>query len=93
MHRVRTRVSVGRALAVVMAALALITAFIPDWIEAVTGLDPDGGNGWLERLIVVGFAAISAAAWVIAHVDARRQRGRAGRRARAHRRRSPSEVT
>jgi len=32
--------------------LAILTLFWPQWIEAVFGIDPDGGNGSAEWLTV-----------------------------------------
>ena len=43
------------ALAVTSAFLALLTLVVPDWIEEVFHVDPDGGNGSLEWLIVAVF--------------------------------------
>jgi hypothetical protein len=42
--------------------LAALTTYSKDWIEAISGTDPDRGNGSLEwslsiALIVVGLAA------------------------------------
>jgi hypothetical protein len=50
-------------LAALFAALAILTAVVPDWIEAVFGVDPDHGTGYLEWLIVVvaGLIAIVVA--------------------------------
>jgi hypothetical protein len=42
-------------------ALLVLTLFTREWFEALTGLDPDGGNGSLEILLAVGLLAISAA--------------------------------
>ena len=41
-------------------ALAVITAIWPDWIERVTGLEPDGGNGSLEFIIPVALVILGA---------------------------------
>ena len=42
------------ALACITGVLAVLTAVWPDWIEAVTGLQPDNHNGSFERMLVVG---------------------------------------
>jgi hypothetical protein len=45
--------------AICTALLALLTAFVPDWIEAVFRVDPDHGNGSLEIIIVIVFGLIT----------------------------------
>ena len=51
-------------LAVLAAALGVLTVAVPAWIEVLTGLDPDAGSGTLEILIAVGlFASAGIAAW------------------------------
>jgi hypothetical protein len=50
--RFRTRFWVEAGLAALTAALALITQFWPNWIELVFRVDPDHGNGSVERVIV-----------------------------------------
>jgi hypothetical protein len=47
------------ATSVVLLFLTLIRA---DWIEALFGVEPDGGNGELEW-VIVGFLALSAVAF------------------------------
>ena len=37
---------------ILTAALAVITQVWPDWIELVFRMDPDHGNGSVERVIV-----------------------------------------
>jgi hypothetical protein len=50
-------------LAALFGALAIITAFWPTWIETILRIDPDGGDGSAEWLVVglLGAAAIVAA--------------------------------
>ena len=61
-HARRWRVEA--VLAVLAAALGVLTVVVPTWIEVVTGLDPDAGSGALEVLIAVGFFALAGtAAW------------------------------
>jgi hypothetical protein len=57
-----TRARFEFALAGVFAILALLTAVVPDWIEVVFKVDPDGGSGALEWWIVIGFGAVAVAA-------------------------------
>jgi hypothetical protein len=61
--------SSGRRLLAVQAALAgatgvlgLLTLAIPDWIEAAFRIDPDGGGGSLEWVIVTGLLLASLTA-------------------------------
>jgi hypothetical protein len=53
------------ALCIACAALAVLTAFIPAWIEGLVGMSPgagpDAGSGELEWGIVLLFAAGSLA--------------------------------
>jgi len=54
------------------AVLGLITPFFPDWIEAVSGWDPDQHDGSVERMIVVGLCLVSIAIFSLAAVEWRR---------------------
>ena len=42
--------------AAVTGLAAALTAIVPDWIEEVFHIDPDGGNGAVEWLIVAALA-------------------------------------
>jgi hypothetical protein len=55
------RVRVERALAGIFV-LALLTAFVPTWIEEVFKIDPDATSGSVEWLIVAAFGALAVAA-------------------------------
>jgi hypothetical protein len=60
------------ALAGISAFLAIITVLWPDWIELVFNVDPDLGNGSLERAIV-GLAFVLTIVFVaLAHREWRR---------------------
>jgi hypothetical protein len=52
--------------------LFILTLFTREWIEELTGWDPDGGNGSLEIGLAVGLLAISAVSMVAARRDYRR---------------------
>ena len=66
------RVVAEVALAAACAALAVLTAFIPDWIELTLGLSPDDGSGEFEWGVVLSFAAAAIAAAWLARRDWRR---------------------
>jgi hypothetical protein len=63
--------SVKIALAVTSAFLALLTLVVPDWIEAVFRVDPDGGNGSLEWFIVAVFVVATAVFGLMARAELR----------------------
>jgi hypothetical protein len=58
-------------LAAILAALAILTAIVPDWIEATFSIDPDGGDGTVEWLIVAVFALVALAVAARARRDFR----------------------
>jgi hypothetical protein len=59
-------------LASITGLLALITPIFPDWIELVSGWDPDQHDGSVERLIVVGLFVVAATIFALAAVEWRR---------------------
>jgi hypothetical protein len=65
------RILVELTLAIVAAVLAVVTAINAEWIEWLTGLDPDGGSGALEWCIVVVLALGAVVAGVLARRDLR----------------------
>jgi hypothetical protein len=62
------------AVAAACAGLAVLTTLVPEWIEVVTGLDPDAGSGALEWAVVLGSAALALGAALAAHLEWRRWR-------------------
>jgi hypothetical protein len=54
-RRFWTEVSLGAASLV----LLVLTATWPGWIEALLGVDPDGGDGSLEWALVVALATLA----------------------------------
>jgi len=65
------RILAESTLAVVAAVLAVVTAINAEWIEWLTGLDPDGGSGALEWGIVVVFSLGAVVAGALARRDLR----------------------
>jgi hypothetical protein len=53
-------------------ALFILTLFSREWIEELTGWDPDNGSGALEIALAAGLLAISAASFFLARRDYRR---------------------
>jgi hypothetical protein len=68
--RVRFWVELGSAS--ITGLLALITPVFPDWIELVSGWDPDEHDGSVERLIVVGLFIVAATIFGLAATEWRR---------------------
>jgi hypothetical protein len=68
----RGRIEAG--LAVVAGALAVVTAIWPAWIESVFEVEPDGGSGEAEWLIVVVLAVVAATLALLARRDLRSAR-------------------
>jgi hypothetical protein len=65
----RARIEV--ALAVILGAATILTAIWPDWIEGLTGFDPDHGNGSAEWLIVAVLAVATLIVAALARRDLR----------------------
>jgi hypothetical protein len=60
------RVRLETALALLSGALGIVTIFWRDWIEALTGWDPDHHNGSFEWLIVAGLLAVAVVMGLVA---------------------------
>ena len=68
----RPRFWILSGIAAITGILAFITPFAPDWIEVVSGWDPDQHDGSVERLIVVGLCCMTAVSFVLAALEWRR---------------------
>ena len=72
-HARRGRFWIELVCAASSAVLAAITLAWPDWIEGVFGgLNPDGGDGSLEWLLVAALLAVAVASAVLARAEWRR---------------------
>ena len=69
---IKARIEV--VLAGAFTGLAVLTALWPQWIEELTGLEPDAGSGVVEWAIVVVLAGLAATATVLARSNLRRAR-------------------
>ena len=71
---VRRRFWVEVMLGTLIGALAVLSVVWPSWFEGLTGTDPDHGDGTLEWMITLGFAAASIGAALIARREWSRHR-------------------
>jgi hypothetical protein len=74
MSNLRVRFWVEAGLAALCALLAILTLFTRDWIEALTGFDPDNHNGSFEWMIVAALALVCILLSIAARADWRRLR-------------------
>jgi len=58
----RRHIGIEFTLVGVSGTLGVLTLVWPDWIEAVFGISPDGGNGGLEFLLAAAFLVLAVAA-------------------------------
>jgi hypothetical protein len=68
-----TKFWIESCLAAASGVLCIVTLITPDWIEVVFHVDPDGGSGALEWVIVAAFLAV----FLVSAGLARRERLRA----------------
>ena len=72
--KLRTRFWLEIALASLCLFLAMLTLISREWIEALTGLDPDHHNGSLEWALVAVLLVAAVAVGAAARVEWRRPR-------------------
>jgi hypothetical protein len=71
MERLRMRLRIEVVLAFMFAALSLLTLVFPEWIEELTGLEPDAGSGALEWAMTGVFLIALVVSVVLARRDYR----------------------
>lgn len=64
-----TRSSIERVMSVLFGLAAALTVVVPDWIEAAFHVDPDGGNGAVEWVLVIALGALAVLAGWLARRD------------------------
>lgn len=72
MNKLRMRFWFHSVSAAALGALAVLTTFVPDWIE-LTGWDPDQHSGTLEWAIVAVLGAAAVASTTAARREWRRR--------------------
>ena len=65
----RQRYWIEAGVAVVSGFLLLLTLVTREWIEALFHVDPDGGSGSLEWLIVGGLVATTVTSGLLARAE------------------------
>ena len=60
------KVRIETMLAVLCAALAGLTVVWPPWIETIVRVEPDGGSGETEWLIVIALSLLALGAALLA---------------------------
>ena len=66
MRRSKIRVRLEVAVALSAGILSILTIFWHDWIEVLTGWDPDQHNGTVEWAVVVGLLAVAVVMGLVA---------------------------
>jgi hypothetical protein len=70
--RVRTRFWIEVGLGVASALVLVLTLITREWIELIFGVDPDGGSGALEWLIVAVLVLLTLVFGALARRERRR---------------------
>ena len=71
----KRRVHIEIILGILAGALAILTGLWPDWIEGISGVNPDNDNGSFEGLIVAGLSLATVALAIAARVGYVQLRG------------------
>ena len=66
MRRSKIRVRLEVTVALCAGILGILTIFWHDWIEVLTGWDPDQHNGTVEWVVVVGLLAVAVVMGLVA---------------------------
>ena len=72
--RLKVRLTIETLLGLASLVLAILTAINGEWIEELTGFEPDAGSGALEWAIVIAFALAAITLGALAVRDGRRLR-------------------
>ena len=78
--RLRRRFWVEVGFASSSGGLAVAMARFPDWIEFVSGRDPDGGNGSFEALVAIALSVVAVVLFAMAVMEWVRAAGGASAR-------------
>jgi hypothetical protein len=66
LRRSKVRAQLEAIIALCAGILGILTIFWHDWIEALTGWDPDQHNGTAEWVVVVGLLAVAVVMGLVA---------------------------
>ena len=69
MHNVRRRFWVESGAATLTGVMLVVTALWPDWIELMFKVEPDGGGGELEWLLVGAMALATLTLVLVARME------------------------
>jgi hypothetical protein len=69
----RVRIAAEFILFLIAAGLFAATIVEPEWIEALTGLEPDEGSGSLEAAITIATGLVAVALAMLSGYDIRRR--------------------
>jgi hypothetical protein len=70
----KRRITAEAGLGLVSLCLSVLTLINAEWIEALTGFDPDAGSGALEWTIAIGFGLVGLGLAARTVFDVRRLR-------------------